>query len=58
MPTLEPPVSAAELKMMIGVIIGDVMEADLDPSTKKILIHALQHIHPWLEVRRRQRQFN
>jgi hypothetical protein len=52
-------VSAGELKAMIGVIVNDVLAADdLDPTSKKILIAALEHMYPWLEVHRRRRATN
>jgi len=56
MPTLLEPVSAGELKAMLGVITEDVLASDLDPTTKKILVEVLSHCAwPWLEVQRRRR---
>jgi hypothetical protein len=56
---LDPPMTAAELKATIGSITTEVMCADdLDPGTKKILVAALEHMHPWLERRRYRREMN
>jgi hypothetical protein len=52
-------VSPGELRAMIGIIVNDVMAADdLDPTSKKILIAALEHMYPWLECYRRRRAMN
>ena len=56
---LDPPMSAGELKSTLGAIVNDVQAAnDLDPTSKKILIAALEHMYPWLEVHRRRRATN
>jgi hypothetical protein len=57
MPTPDP-ISEGELKATLGSIMNEVLQTDLDATTKRIVVEALKHMYPWLEVHRRRRLFN
>jgi hypothetical protein len=50
--------SAVELLSVFKGIMDDVRATDLDVSTKKIVIAALQAMYPGVETRRRRREMN